>query len=200
MNEIESSKGISKDGSGEGLSSAGIESSWSLRDEVFAEMSKGNSDSAAATKENHDIIIDFGDQKLADPFQELRRQMQEAREKQREKDINSIVESITKSGQLPDNVRDMLRDFEPMLYAGFHGDAAGLADLLASVNKGLEKNGSPYRLDMESFERQSGGKDMRDRIYDSWTEHVISVKNGKGYVTDRTSVVTDPIPNPDIRF
>jgi hypothetical protein len=117
-------------------------------------------------------------QKDKDPFEAFRKEMQEQKEKERTENINKVVESIAKDGKLPENFRDMLRDYEPMMFAGFHGDPAGLQKFIDDVNAKLKESGSS----------------------ESWTENVISLRDGTGKVTDRESIATDPIPRPGVKF
>lgn len=138
-----------------------------------------------------------------DPFSELQRQMQEQREKEQQENINKIVESVSKDGKLPDNIKDMLRDFEPRSYAGFHGDADGLKNYVDQINQKLREQGSQYSLDVtqlqQSADPRRGG--FGGGAYSSWTDNHVSVRdNLSGRVTDRVTVVTDPIAKPGVRF
>lgn len=133
-----------------------------------------------------------------DPFEEWQKNLQEAKEKERAENIGKIVESIGKDGKLPEDISMMLRDFAPMLFAGRHGDQAGLSTFLDDINKRLKESGSQYSLSMVSFEREADRKS--GGIFSSWTDNIISVKNAQGVVTDKTNLVTDPIAKPGIKF
>lgn len=153
-------------------------------------------------KEEKDFGPKTGDgekDKATDPWGEMRRQIQEQKEKERAENINKIVESITKDGKFPEDIDRMLRDFMPAPYFGYYGDAAGLSKFVQDINDRLKAAGAGYSIDMQSFEQKS---DSRDHFspYASWTQHELSIRNGAGQITDRTSMITDPIAKPGVRF
>lgn len=137
--------------------------------------------------------------KEKDPFEALRKEMQEQKEKERIENINKVVASIAKDGKLPENFKDMLRDYEPMMFAGFHGDADGLQKFVDDVNAKLKESGSSYSLDMQSSEKRSERNEPFS-AYESWTENVISLRDANGKVTDCRSIETDPIPKAGVKF
>ncbi len=194
---------------------AEVSAGASMRDEAFQGMMK---DSVGRTPRGEEpSVLDFGpktadsadkaekgDQekpaKESNPFEEMRRQIQEAREKERQENIDKIVQSLAKDGKFPDNIRDMFRDFEPRLNSGFYGDAAGIKQMVDEINKKLQAQGSHYQLDVT---QTPGAPNPRRDFgsYESWTNNVISARdNRNGRVTDTTSVVTDPISKPGIRY
>lgn len=196
---------------------AEVSAGASMRDEAFSGMMK---ESIGRTPRGEEpSALDFGP-KTADgtnkadkadqvekpapeknPFEEMRRQIQEAREKERQENIDKIVESLAKDGKFPDNIRDMFRDFEPRLNSGFYGDAAGIRQMVDDINKKLQAQGSQYVLDVS---QTPGAPNPRRDFgsYESWTNNVISVRDNRngGRVTDTTSVVTDPVSKPGIRY
>lgn len=197
---------------------AEVSAGATMRDEAFSGMMRESIGRAPRVEEPSEL--DFGGkignkekaengdkanvekpQQEKNPFEEMRRQIQEAREKERQENIDKIVQSLAKDGKFPDNVRDMFRDFEPRLNAGFYGDAAGIKQMVDEINKKLQAQGSQYHLDVT---QTPGAPNPRRDFgsYESWTNNIISVRDNRngGRVTDSTSVVTDPVSKPGIRY
>lgn len=184
-----------------------------FRNESFADMIREST--KKVSKENEPLVLDFGGKgdkgdgvekpaREKDPFAEFQRELQERREKEQKENIDKIVDSLSKDGKFPDNIKDMLRDFEPRSYAGFHGDAQGLKQFVDAINKKLGESGSQYSLDVSQMEQfadpRRGG--FGGGAYQSWTANTVSVRDGRngGRVTDSVTVNTDPIAKPGIKF
>jgi len=185
-----------------------------FRSESFSDMKKESGGKIARPEEPKELDFgpksDKGDkakdvekpEKEKNPFDEWREQMRQQVEKERQENINKIVESLAKDGRLPDNVQDMFRDFEPRMNAGYHGDAEGLKDYVNEINKKLREAGAPYSLDVTQLQQHADPRrGMGGGAYQSWTENVITVRHNKnGRATESLSVITDPIAKPGIRF
>ena len=143
----------------------------------------------------------------------FQRQLQEARDQQRQENINSVVDSVVNNGQLPENFSDMLREFQsrPNFFGGAQGDAEGLRNFVNQINDRLKAVGSDLQLDVKSIANGGGASHANagdapgsrfslDSIYSRWTDNHVNLRDRNGKSRGHATVITDVVPRPDVRF
>lgn len=143
-------------------------------------------------------------------LEEFRKSQEEARDKQREQNINDVVDSVLKDGKLPDNFQDMLRDFQSRPYFGDSaGDPQGLQHMVDKINERLKAAGSDLRLDVKSLTHKAEHTSPLDapgspiglgQMYSRWTENHVNLRDANGKSRGHASVTTDVVAAPGVRF